>query len=49
MLDAAANKISLLYTQLLFIISEALSSGKQTGVVVVVSLASSSYLVIFIF
>jgi hypothetical protein len=48
MLDAAANKISLLYTQLLFIISEALSSGKQTGVVVV-SLAPSSYLVIFIF
>jgi hypothetical protein len=43
MLDAAANKISLLYTQLLFIISEALSSGKQTGGVVVVSLASSSF------
>jgi hypothetical protein len=49
MLDAAANKISLLYTQLLFIISEALSSGKQTLVVCVVCLALSSYQVIFIF
>ena len=49
MLDAAANKISLLYTQLLFIISEALSSGKQTLVVCVVCLALSSHQVIFIF